>query len=72
MLNCLAVGAQARLMSAALRKIAANASKCNVTVIFINQLRHKVPPASFTPEGSDSFARNVSMSGQCYSRALKD
>ena len=37
-----AVGAQARLMSQALRKIAGNASKCNCTIIFLNQLRHKV------------------------------
>ena len=29
-------------MSQALRKIAGNASKCNCTVIFLNQLRHKV------------------------------
>jgi recombination protein RecA len=35
------VGAQARLMSQALRKIAGNASKCNCTVMFLNQLRHK-------------------------------
>ena len=42
MLLCGAVGAQARLMSQALRKIAGNASKCNCTVIFLNQLRHKV------------------------------
>ena len=40
----LPVGAQARLMSQALRKIAGNASKCNCTVIFLNQLRHKVQP----------------------------
>ena len=41
-----AVGAQARLMSHALRKITANASKCNCTVLFLNQLRYKVcaPP----------------------------
>ena len=38
----LLVGAQARLMSQALRKIAGNASKCNCTVLFLNQLRHKV------------------------------
>lgn len=29
-------------MSQALRKLAANASKCNCTVIFLNQLRLKV------------------------------
>ena len=37
-----AVGAQARLMSHALRKITANASKCHTTIIFLNQLRMKV------------------------------
>ncbi len=37
-----AVGAQARLMSGALRKLSGNASKHNCTVIFLNQLRHKV------------------------------
>ena len=42
----LPVGAQARLMSQALRKIAGNASKCNCTVLFLNQLRHKVAPNS--------------------------
>ena len=36
-----AVGAQARLMSHALRKITANASKCHTTIIFLNQLRMK-------------------------------
>lgn len=36
------VGAQARLMSLALRKVAANASRCNCTIIFINQIRYKV------------------------------
>ena len=38
------VGAQARLMSLALRKVAANASKSGVTIIFLNQLRYKVRP----------------------------
>jgi RecA/RadA recombinase len=37
------VGSQARLMSQALRKLVQNASKCNCTVIFINQIRYKVP-----------------------------
>ena len=37
-----AVGAQARLMSGAMRKLAGNASKHNCTIIFINQLRQKV------------------------------
>lgn len=36
------MGAQARLMSHALRKITANASKCHTTVLFLNQLRMKV------------------------------
>ena len=36
------VGAQARLMSAALRKIAGNAARHNTTIIFLNQLRQKV------------------------------
>eukprot|EP00887_Chlorella_sp_A99_P003661 scaffold7.g3661.t1 len=36
------VGAQARLMSAALRKIAGNAARHNCAVIFLNQLRQKV------------------------------
>ena len=42
------VGAQARLMSQALRKIAGNASKCNCTVIFLNQLRMKVCSSAHT------------------------
>ncbi|KAK9905918.1 hypothetical protein WJX75_008948 [Coccomyxa subellipsoidea] len=44
------VGAQARLMSQALRKIAGNASKCNCTVIFLNQLRHKIGVIYGNPE----------------------
>lgn len=36
------VGAQARLMSQALRKLTAVVSKTNCTVIFINQLREKI------------------------------
>ncbi len=36
------VGAQARLMSHALRKVSANASKSGCTIIFINQMRFKV------------------------------
>ena len=35
-------------MSQALRKIAGNASKCNCTVIFLNQLRHKVCASTST------------------------
>lgn len=46
----LQVGAQARLMSLALRKIAANASKSNCTIIFLNQLRYKVGVLFGNPE----------------------
>ncbi|KDD76638.1 DNA repair DNA-dependent ATPase RecA [Helicosporidium sp. ATCC 50920] len=46
----LQVGAQARLMSAALRKIAGNAAKHGATVIFLNQLRHKVGVIYGSPE----------------------
>jgi protein RecA len=45
-----AIGAQARLMSQALRKVAGNASKSGVTVIFINQLRYKVGVIYGSPE----------------------
>lgn len=45
-----AIGAQARLMSQALRKVAGNASKSGVTVIFINQLRFKVGVIYGSPE----------------------
>lgn len=38
----LTVGAQARLMSQALRKLAGSLSKSNCTCIFINQLREKI------------------------------
>ena len=50
----IAVGAQARLMSHALRKITANASKCHTTIIFLNQLRMKVkrtPPCPHVKHG---------------------
>lgn len=46
----LQVGAQARLMSGALRKIAANASKHNCSIIFLNQLRQKVGVIYGNPE----------------------
>ncbi len=36
------VGAQARLMSQALRKLASIAHKSGTTVVFINQIRHKI------------------------------
>jgi recombination protein RecA len=44
------VGSQARLMSQALRKITTNASKCNTTVIFLNQLRMKIGVIYGNPE----------------------
>ncbi|KAL4855985.1 Protein RecA [Chlorella vulgaris] len=44
------VGAQARLMSGALRKVAGNASKHNCTIIFLNQLRQKVGVIYGSPE----------------------
>ena len=44
------VGAQARLMSQALRKLTANAAKANCTVVFLNQLRHKVGVFYGSPE----------------------
>ena len=44
------MGAQARLMSQALRKLTAVVSKANTTVIFINQLRLKVGVVFGNPE----------------------
>ena len=44
------VGLQARLMSAALRKIAGNASRHDCTIIFLNQLRQKVGVIYGSPE----------------------
>ncbi len=44
------VGLQARLMSQALRKLAAAISKSNTAVIFINQLREKVGIVFGNPE----------------------
>lgn len=38
----LQIGSQARLMSLALRKVAANANRSGCTILFINQLRFKV------------------------------
>ena len=37
-------------MSQALRKLTANASKCECTIIFLNQLRHKVGVVYGNPE----------------------
>ncbi len=44
------VGLQARLMSQALRKLAASLSKSNTTCIFINQLREKIGVMFGNPE----------------------
>lgn len=44
------VGAQARLMSQALRKITGNINKSNTCVIFINQLREKIGVMYGNPE----------------------
>jgi recombination protein RecA len=44
------VGGQARLMSSALRKLAANAAKANCTIIFLNQLRSKIGVMYGSPE----------------------
>lgn len=44
------VGAQARMMSKAMRKLAGNMNKGNCTVIFINQLREKVGVMFGSPE----------------------
>jgi recombination protein RecA len=44
------VGLQARLMSQALRKITGNIGKSGCTVVFINQLRHKIGVTYGSPE----------------------
>ncbi|MFH1315882.1 MAG: recombinase RecA [Candidatus Uhrbacteria bacterium] len=44
------MGLQARLMSQALRKLAAIVGKSNTTVIFINQIRHKIGVMFGNPE----------------------
>lgn len=44
------VGAQARLMSQALRKLAGSLAKSNTTCIFINQLREKIGVSFGNPE----------------------
>ena len=45
------MGLQARLMSKALRKIAAELNKSECTIIFINQLREKIGNPEVTPGG---------------------
>ena len=44
------LGLQARLMSRAMRKLATVASKTNTTIIFVNQLRHKIGVTFGSPE----------------------
>jgi recombination protein RecA len=44
------LGLQARLMSRALRKLAAVSSKTNTTLLFVNQLRHKIGVMFGSPE----------------------
>ena len=44
------MGLQARLMSQALRKLTALVSKSNTTIVFINQLRHKIGIMFGSPE----------------------
>ncbi len=44
------LGLQARLMSRALRKLASVAAKSNTTLIFVNQLRHKIGVMFGSPE----------------------
>jgi recombination protein RecA len=44
------IGLQARLMSRALRKLASAAAKSNTTIIFVNQLRHKIGVTFGSPE----------------------
>ena len=49
-MGALQIGLQARLMSQALRRLSSNAARCNCTVIFVNQLRHKVGVMFGNPE----------------------
>ncbi len=49
-MNDQTIGAQARMMSKALRKMAGDINQNNVTVIFINQLREKVGVVYGNPE----------------------
>src|SRR4051812_18183096 len=44
------LGLQARLMSRAMRKLASVASKSNTTLLFVNQLRHKIGVTFGSPE----------------------
>ena len=44
------VGSQARLMSQAMRKLAGICNRCNTTILFINQIRHKIGVQFGSPE----------------------
>ena len=49
-MGAMQIGLQARLMSQALRRLSSNAARCNCTVVFVNQLRHKVGVLFGNPE----------------------
>ena len=49
-MGALQVGGQARLMSGAMRKLAQSASRSRCTLVFLNQLRHKVGVLYGNPE----------------------
>ena len=71
------VGAQARLMSQALRKLAGVISKSNTMVIFINQLREKVGVLYGNPETTTGgralkFYASVRLDVRRTSNLLKD
>lgn len=71
-----AAGLQARLMSQALRKLTAVVSKTNSTIIFINQLRHKMgvmfgSPETTTGGNALKFYSSVRLDIRCIG-AVKD
>ncbi|XP_052208206.1 DNA repair protein recA homolog 1, chloroplastic isoform X5 [Diospyros lotus] len=57
------MGLQARLMSQALRKMSGNASKAGCTLIFLNQIRHKVSRPYKQAEFEITFGEGVSNLG---------
>lgn len=69
-------GAQARLMSQAMRKLTASISKTNTLVIFVNQIRHKIGVVYGSPETTSGgnalpFAASIRLDIR-KSTALKD
>ncbi len=71
------MGLQARLMSQALRKITAIASKANTTIIFLNQLRMKIGvmfgnPETTTGGNALKFYSSVRMDIRQKDKILKD